>query len=231
MGVGPWAAPEGSRALDRTARWQQEGWASGRSWGPGVTTRGPSLSCPGALDHALTREAGPPRGAEVEGFCQSHSMGRGGSWELQETGTGDVLRPAKCVDKDSQAWKQYRGLPHPTRCSLRTGAVLLPLHHFSVAQVGTQQEEVGLGHIQRTGSLALWEILHGLFLPGRDRKYRSPADAQEEQREQDTRKCCSCTSQKQRAGPAPSYSLLGLRDLSSREKALSRASFHRASRP
>lgn len=94
------------------------------------------------------------------------------------------------------------------------------LHHFSAAQIGTQQEEVGLGHIQRAGSLALWEIFHALFPPSRNWEYWSPADAQEEQGDEDTGKSCSLYQREQQAGPAPSCSLSGPKDLSSREKEL-----------
>lgn len=47
------------------------------------------------------RQEDNPKGAGVEGFFQSYRMAHRGSCELQETGTGDLPKPAKWADKAS----------------------------------------------------------------------------------------------------------------------------------
>lgn len=100
-------------------------------------------------------------------------------------------------------------LPPPSDKVLPEDRCCTPVHHFLAAQVGAQQEEVGLGHIQRAGSLALREIFHALFPPRRDWEYWSPTDAQEKQGDEDTGKCCSLYQPEAVGGPSTLILVLG----------------------
>lgn len=56
---------------------------------------------------------------------------------------------------------------------------------------GAQQEQVGLCHIGRASSLALWAMVHVHF-PSRDLEWVSPADSQEAQWDENTGQAVTC---------------------------------------